>query len=101
MASLEILLAGVERNLAIRHQPLHRIRSLHHQRRHKFVLRIDRQRRQGLLLRWQSDLGGPDLHGPLGRVFTTSQFENDTGSKEKQRDRFLSAKSHGSIFGPT
>jgi hypothetical protein len=64
------------------------------------VLRIERQGRRDLILRWQSDLGGPDLYRSFGRVITARKPENNTGGKEKQSNRFLSAISHGNTIEP-
>jgi hypothetical protein len=98
MAGLEILLARVERGLTLRRKLLGPVWGLDNQRPQSFVLRIDWQQRQDLVLRWQSDLRGPDLYRRLGRVFTTGKAEKNPGSNEKPTYRFLCAISHGCIF---
>ena len=100
MAGLKILLARVERGLAVCRKPLSAVRGLSDKWYQNFLLCTEWQRRQDLILRWQSNLGWPDLHRRFGRVFTTCKSEKNTGSNEKPLDRFLSAISHGSILEP-
>src|SRR5579864_2111414 len=99
MAGLEILLARVERGLTLCRKLLRPIgQRLNHKRPQNFVLGINWQRRQNLVLRWQSDLRWPDLYRRLGRIFTTSKAEKNTGSNEEPTYRFLIAISHGVYF---